>query len=81
MIPSFRWNSGSSSSTPLRDSTSTRSASSWASLAEYLTRGFLEQPYPDARLHPLQHLGWIGNTYLDDSGRDSPASLNSTGDM
>ena len=26
-------------------------------------------------------LGWIGNTYLDDSGRDSPASLNSTGDM
>ena len=25
--------------------------------------------------------GWIGNTYLDDSGRDSPASLNSTGDM
>lgn len=57
MIPSFRWNSGSSSSTPLRDSTSTRSASSWASLAEYLTRGFLEQPYPDARLHPLQHLG------------------------
>lgn len=26
-------------------------------------------------------LTWIGNTYLDDSGRDSPASLNSTGDM
>ena len=26
-------------------------------------------------------LQWIGNTYLDDSGRDSPASLNSTGDM
>lgn len=24
---------------------------------------------------------WIGNTYLDDFGRDSPASLNSTGDM
>ena len=24
---------------------------------------------------------WIGNTYLDDSGRDGPASLNSTGDM
>ena len=24
---------------------------------------------------------WIGNTYLDVSGRDSPASLNSTGDM
>ena len=24
---------------------------------------------------------WIGNTYVDDSGRDSPASLNSTGDM
>ena len=33
--------------------------------------------------HP-QHVEdglWIGNTYLDDSGRDSPASLNSTGDM
>lgn len=29
----------------------------------------------------LASLGWIGNTYLDDSGRDSPASLNSTGDM
>lgn len=28
-----------------------------------------------------QGLEWIGNTYLDDSGRDSPASLNSTGDM
>ena len=26
-------------------------------------------------------LAWIGNIYLDDSGRDSPASLNSTGDM
>lgn len=24
---------------------------------------------------------WIGDTYLDDSGRDSPAFLNSTGDM
>lgn len=24
---------------------------------------------------------WIGNTYLDDSGRDSPAFLNSTGDI
>lgn len=24
---------------------------------------------------------WIGNTYLDDSGRDSPSFLNSTGDM
>ena len=24
---------------------------------------------------------WIGNTYLDDFGRDSPASLNSTGDI
>ena len=28
-----------------------------------------------------QVIFWIGNTYLDDSGRDSPASLNSTGDM
>ena len=34
---------------------------------------------------PRSHYGgpapWIGNTYLDDSGRDSPAFLNSTGDM
>ncbi len=30
---------------------------------------------------PRMTLPWIGNTYLDDSGRDSPASLNSTGDM
>ena len=29
----------------------------------------------------MRCLKWIGNTYLDDSGRDSPASLNSTGDM
>lgn len=29
----------------------------------------------------VEYLAWIGNTYLDDSGRDSPASLNSTGDM
>lgn len=38
------------------------------------------------RLALREHRGparprWIGNTYLDDSGRDSPASLNSTGDM
>lgn len=32
-------------------------------------------------LSNLVVFGWIGNTYLDDSGRDSPASLNSTGDM
>ena len=30
---------------------------------------------------PVRASCWIGNTYLDDSGRDSPASLNSTGDM
>lgn len=29
----------------------------------------------------MNSASWIGNTYLDDSGRDSPASLNSTGDM
>lgn len=35
-----------------------------------------------ARRHGMdRHTVWIGNTYLDDSGRDSPASLNSTGDM
>lgn len=33
-------------------------------------------PYDLVRGRP-----WIGNTYLDDSGRDSPTSLNSTGDM
>lgn len=32
-------------------------------------------------LEQARAAGWIGNTYLDDSGRDSPASLNSTGDM
>ena len=31
--------------------------------------------------HIAANDAWIGNTYLDDSGRDSPASLNSTGDM
>ncbi len=32
--------------------------------------------------HPrFPSYAWIGNTYLDDFGRDSPASLNSTGDM
>lgn len=30
---------------------------------------------------PHPRFEWIGNIYLDDSGRDSPASLNSTGDM
>ena len=29
----------------------------------------------------LIFIAWIGNIYLDDSGRDSPASLNSAGDM
>lgn len=40
-------------------------------------RGHVGLPGPDIA-HQDQ---WIGNTYLDDSGRDSPASLNSTGDM
>ncbi len=35
----------------------------------------------EALRSPSRWAGWIGNTYLDDSGRDSPASLNSTGDM
>ena len=35
----------------------------------------------DAQPVAVAVLAWIGNTYLDDSGRDSPASLNSTGDM
>ena len=37
--------------------------------------------YDDTATRLDEFLGWIGNTYLDDSGRDSPASLNSTGDM
>ena len=36
---------------------------------------------PEASSGLLTSCGWIGNTYLDDFGRDSPASLNSTGDM
>ena len=32
-------------------------------------------------LYPERVHEWIGNIYLDDFGRDSPASLNSTGDM
>lgn len=36
---------------------------------------------PMALTGPPWASDWIGNTYLDDSGRDSPASLNSTGDM
>ena len=36
---------------------------------------------PGGRVVEMYDHDWIGNTYLDDSGRDSPASLNSTGDM
>ena len=40
------------------------------------------RPRPEGkRGRPAKGELWIGNTYLDDSGRDSPASLNSTGDM
>ena len=41
------------------------------------------EPLPAQELHAegVEEALWIGNTYLDDSGRDSPASLNSTGDM
>ena len=46
-------------------------------------------PYASSAMRPTAHtqqassraVAWIGNTYLDDSGRDSPAFLNSTGDM
>ena len=41
----------------------------------------LETPIFSATLCTLRVLVWIGNIYLDDSGRDSPASLNSTGGM
>ena len=47
--------------------------------------GTSSQTQPDGRsvysVFALRLGQWIGNTYLDDSGRDSPASLNSTGDM
>jgi orotate phosphoribosyltransferase-like protein len=39
------------------------------------------KPAAEALSVPRETVRWIGNTYLDDSGRDSPASLNSTGDM
>lgn len=42
-------------------------------------RGHAQPENPQAQDGKL--LPWIGNTYLDDFGRDSPASLNSTGDM
>ena len=38
-------------------------------------------PWPWTAGGGCRGAGWIGNTYLDDFGRDSPASLNSTGDM
>lgn len=47
-----------------------------ASYGAGLTRRLVELGY-----NVVEVLRWIGNTYLDDSGRDSPASLNSTGDM
>ena len=49
-------------------------------LAEFCRRtGLTRSRARTGRAHGFR--GWIGNTYLDDSGRDSPASLNSTGDM
>ncbi len=54
-------------------------------LAEFCRRtGLTRSRARTVRAHgfrALPHGNWIGNTYLDDSGRDSPASLNSTGDM
>ena len=47
----------------------------WGEVAEWMS-GF-----PGPSLAAYKSGYWIGNTYLDDSGRDSPASLNSTGDM
>ena len=52
--------------------------------AQYLsTKSGQIQTNPEGWVRP--HLPrvprWIGNTYLDDFGRDSPAFLNSTGDM
>lgn len=41
----------------------------------------LRDARPDGAHALLARRGWIGNTYLDDFGRDSPASLNSTGDI
>lgn len=51
-------------------------------LAEFCRRtGLTRSRARTVRAHGFRALPWIGNTYLDDSGRDSPASLNSTGDM
>lgn len=47
----------------------------WLKLEEAGELTAREMPDRAERMH------WIGNTYLDDSGRDSPAFLNSTGDM
>ena len=47
-----------------------------AETGEAVTRRFRGNPWGE-----VAEWMWIGNTYLDDSGRDSPASLNSTGDM
>lgn len=49
-------------------------------LAEFCRRtGLTRSRARTVRAHGFR--AWIGNTYLDDFGRDSPASLNSTGDM
>lgn len=66
-----------------------------SNLFRVLRLGGVGNPVPHDRVDDLQPLSrqrlerlavrhapfWIGNIYLDDSGRDSPASLNSTGDM
>ena len=51
-----------------------------ADTGEAVTRRFPGNPWGEIAGW-MDGFPWIGNTYLDDSGRDSPASLNSTGDM
>lgn len=83
----------SSAPAPARWSSSTRSATSARSCSPARSRTETPAPTcPDtprgrpvacsrASPRPMPSTPWIGNTYLDDFGRDSPASLNSTGDM
>ena len=56
---------------------------SFMALSAAISAGFVyEASWGPANAREVaEGLAWIGNTYLDDSGRDSPASLNSTGDM
>ena len=67
------------------DETEEGAAAKLAAIRDGLARGLSPQQIaattPGLSASTVYRWVWIGNTYLDDSGRDSPASLNSTGDM